>query len=117
MTQKLTLIPVMKVFADAVDLLRALPTKPSEIAALLAAEGVKGVPGSSQHCPLARYVKAHVEIPEGVTVHVGIQDLQLRFGGTSHHYLMSPPVQAFRRNFDYHEYPDLIGATVVPVAS
>lgn len=104
---KITLIPVIKAFAEAVDLVRALPFKASEIATFLEAEGIKGSRRATG-CPIATYIRAHVEPPMGVWFVVTHGQMKFYFGDTIHTYMLPFAVQYFIDQFDRGLYPNLM---------
>ena len=109
--QRLTLIPVIKLFADMVDLIRGLPPKPSDIADLLLFEGITGLRRHGQFCPITNYLKAHLDIPDKVKVWTSFGSVFIRFGDTEHRFVTPLPVAQFIVRFDAGEYPELIGSS------
>jgi hypothetical protein len=89
-------------------LLAALGTTADEVAESLRARGIRGKPGDSEGCALARYLRS-----EGLgDVRVGLNKVYQTFpSGTAVAVadFWDTPVHEFRMQFDRHEHPDLVG--------
>lgn len=109
MTTKLTLIPAIKAFGEAIDALAELPIKPSEIAARLAADGIQGIRRTSSAGPIHAYIKAKVKLPEKLTLYVNTGGFEMVWGDTRHRWVFPTWLIQFAMNFDAGEYPELIG--------
>lgn len=96
----------VKVYETIFDPLAHLGKTPDEVAMSLAAEGIKGIRGKSQDCPIARYVATIY--PEWFTV--GLNTI-ITHGQSVY---LPESIVAFIRRFDKGFYPELDEEYVLP---
>jgi hypothetical protein len=91
--------------------LDSLGDSPGRISDRLRAEGVKGVPGESRNCALARYLQAVIGAEQSVTsVSVFERSIRIRRPGFHPPTFVTLPkaASAFIRDFDTGSFPELI---------
>jgi len=93
---------------EAVDSLVRDMESADEVAAWLAQQGIKGVPGDAGSCPLANYFGSQLEWEYHVFVREG--GIATRSPATDRltgHIETHPTLQKFIQNFDGGDYPEL----------